>query len=337
MADPDAETDGDADLRDRLEETAGRAEGLLRRAGASYVVLVALAVVVGLVVAPVAAPVAVPWEEGTVAIIPLEGGIDGASAAATVATLERARQDPDIDAVVLLMNSPGGGAAASETLYLEAAKAAEGMPVVTSVDALAASGAYYTAVGTDRIFVKPASLVGSVGVLFVPPPQLEPTDAIITTGPNKLSGADERGWHYKTEALKRAFVGAVVAGRGDALEAPRSRVATAEVFTGAEAVENGMADEIGGVRDAVEYAARQAGLSNYDVTVLRPDESPEFLTRAGYLASSAPNKTMTSMDRFVGDVRRARFPNFLYLPPSFAREAVTAEVAEVSNETDATE
>jgi protease-4 len=300
-------------LYERLQSLGGR----LTR---SYSAIVVVAVIVGVVLAPVVASVAAQGSSGTVAVIPLEGTIDGGSAAALAGALERARADPDIDAVVLQINSGGGSASASETMYLEISKTSEEMPVVSSVGSIAASGAYYAAVGSDRIFIKPASLAGNVGVLFTPPAQVEPNDIILTTGPSKLAGASERGWRYKTDALQEAFLSAVVEGRGDALEIPRERVATAELFTGAESVETGMADEIGTTRDAVEYAAAEAGLDSYDVEVIRPQESTAFLTRTAYLASDAPNRTMVSVRYFIGEESGNQYPNFLMIPPGVVAE-----------------
>jgi protease-4 len=306
-------------LYERLRSLGGRVVG-------SYSAIVVAAVVVGVVLAPLVATVASQDTTGTVAVIPLEGGIDGTSAAALTGALQQARADPDVEAVVLRINSGGGSASASETMYLEISRTAEGMPVVSSVGSIAASGAYYAAVGSDRIFVKPASLAGNVGVLFTPPPQVEPNDVVISTGPSKLAGASERGWYYKTDAIQDAFVSAVVEGRGDALEIPRERVASAEVFTGAEAVETGMADEIGSTRDAVEHAAAQAGLDSYDVTVIRPQSNPTFLTRSAYLASDAPNRTMISVRYFLGEETGNQYPNFLMVP----RGIVGEELAEQS-------
>jgi protease-4 len=304
-------------LYDRLQSLGGR----LTR---SYSAIVVVAVIVGVVLAPVVASVAAQGSSGTVAVIPLEGTIDGSSAAALAGALERARADPDVEAVVLQINSGGGSAAASEAMYLEVSKTAEEMPVVSSVGSIAASGAYHAAVGSDRIFVVPASLTGSVGVIFTPPPQLEPNDLVLTTGSSKLTGADERGWRYKTESIKEAFLGAVVEGRGDALEVPRERVATAELFSGPEAVEMGIADEMGTTRDAVEYAAAEAGLDSYDVEVIRPQSSTTFLTRTAYLASDAPNRTMVSVDYFIGEESANQYPNFLMIPPG----VVADELAE---------
>ena len=305
---------------------AGRLRALGQFLVGTYAGAAVLAVVVGLLVAPLAASVALSGSSGTVAVVPVGGAIDGGTAVALTTTLDRLRADPDVDAVVLVLNSPGGTAPASESMYLETDKTAEEMPVVTSVDALAASGAYYTAVGTDRIFVKPSSTVGSVGVIFPPPPQIEPSDSLITTGPDKQTGGSEREWKYKTESIKRAFVAAVLRGRGDTLELSGSELAAAEVFTGVQAVDNGVADELGGTRDAVEYAAQQAGLSRYDVAVVRPEQSVQFLTRAAYLASDAPDRELVSGRYFVG--QRGGFPNVLMLPPNVVRASLESSSRE---------
>lgn len=326
--DPDGRTaasdegEGDTDPTALYERLRSSGERVFR----SYPALIVVAVVVGVVLAPVVAAVAVQGSSGTVAVVPLEGTIDGGSATALAATLERAREDPEIDAVVLQINSGGGAVAASETMYLEISKTADEMPVVASVDAIAASGAYYAAVGSDRIYVKPASLAGNVGVTFVPPPDQEPNDAIVTTGPNKLTGATERGWRYKTQALEDAFASAVVEGRGDALELPPEEVATGELFTGSEAVETGMADEIGARRDAIEHAAAGADLRSYDVRVMRPQSNATFLTRTAYLASDASNRTMVSARYFVGGETGSRYPNFLMIPPGTVTEELAGEV-----------
>jgi len=323
----DSREGSDGSLTSAFESTpAGRLQALGEFLVGTYAGVAILALVVGLLVAPVVASVALSGSSGTVAVVPVEGGIDGGTAVALTTTLDRLRADPDVDAVVLVMNSPGGSAPASEEMYLEADKTAAEMPVVTSVDAIAASGAYYTAVGTDRIFVKPSSTIGSVGVIFPPPDQIEPSDSLITTGPAKRSGGSERAWKYKTQSVKRAFVTAVMRGRGDALELSRTQVASARVFTGVQAVDNGIADEVGGTRDAVEYAASEAGLSRYDVRVVRPEASVQFLTRAAYLASDAPDRELVSGRYFVG--QQGEFPNLLMLPPSVVRASLNDSVGE---------
>lgn len=294
-----------------------RLRNLARRALRSYVLFVALGVVVGLVLAPIAFS-ATAEPDGTVAVVPIEGSIDGSSVAATNARLRQAREDGSIDAVVLLANSGGGGASASEELYLQTKRTSAEMPVVASVDAGAASGAYYAIAPSDYIYVKPASTVGSVGVLATLPTPVEPNDVIATTGPNKLAGADKREFFYLLESLRRAFVGAVFEQRGDELTMSRAELGQARLYSGTQAVSNGMADGIGGREAAVRHAARMAGLSDYRVRLLRPDSTPQFLSRNNYLASSAPEKEMLPASRLVGEEAA---PVYLMVPSHYVADA----------------
>lgn len=295
-----------------------RLRRLLRRAVRSYALYVALGVVVGLVLAPAAlSTTAAP--DGTVAVVPIEGTIDGPSVAATSARLRQARQDGSIDAVVLLVNSGGGGASASESLYLETRRTAAEMPVVASVDAGAASGAYYAIAPADVIYAKPASTVGSVGVLATLPTPVEPNDVIATSGPNKLAGADQREFFYILESLRRAFVGAVFEQRGEQLAMSRAELSQGRLYSGGQAVSNGLVDEIGDQDAAVRRAARLAGLSSYRVRVLRPDAPPQFLSRNNYLASTAPDKAMLEATTLVGDEAA---PVYLMVPAPYVADAV---------------
>jgi protease-4 len=292
---------------------ATRIRALVRRVARSYVLFVVLGVVIGLAVAPVV--VDRSTSDGTVAVVQVSGAINGESAAAVSSTLQQARQSGDVKAVVLVTNSGGGGAAASEELYLQTKRTAQEMPVVASVDAAAASGAYYAIAPSDRIYAKPASTVGSVGVLATAPQTLEPNDITATTGPNKLTGGDEREFDYILESLGNAFVGAVFEQRGEELELSRSDLEQARLYSGTQAVQNGLADSIGGRQAAIEHAADEADLDNYDVQVLRPEAPALFLSRSNFVASTAPNKSMISADYFYGD--QPSGPTFLMLPASY--------------------
>ena len=302
---------------------------VLRRAARSYVVFVAIGLVVGLAIAPVAFQAT--ESDGTVAVVPLSGGITGSTSASVGSMLEQAREDPDIEAVVIVANSGGGSAAASEELYLQAKRTSNEMPVVAAIDAGAASGAYYTIAPSDLIYAKPASLVGSVGVLAPAPQPTEPNDIVGTTGSNKL-GADERGFYYLLESLGNSFYNAVEQGRGDRLELSRAELAQAEIYSGTQAVENGLADRIGGRQAAVNAAAEEAGLENYEVRTLRPGGETVFLSRNNYLAANAPDGRMVSSEYFLNESDAS--PTFLMLPGSYlADDGERAEPVSAANAT----
>jgi protease-4 len=289
----------------------------LRRVATSYVLFVVIGVVVGLALAPFAFNAATA-AGGTVAVVPIDGGIDGNTASAYTNMMQQARQNPDVQAVVVVSNSGGGSAAASETMYLQTKRTAQQMPVVASIDAGALSGAYYTIAPADAIYTKPASVVGSVGVLGTIPQDLEPNDIVGTTGPNKLSGVDTREFFSIIESTKRSFAGSVVESRGDRLELTRAELTEAQIYGGPQAVQNGLADRIGDRQAAIERAADEAELDSYNVRVLRPDgQTFRFVSRNNYIASDAPadSKEMVDFGYFAGEPGGG--PTFLMMPGSY--------------------
>jgi len=237
--------------------------GIVGRAASSYAVVVIVAVLIGAAIAPYAYGAATA-DGGSVAVVELSGPITTGVADEVAANLREARQNDSIDAVVLRVNSPGGAAAASEELYLAVKRTAEVMPVVASVGGFAASGAYYTIAPSDRIYVTPASGVGSIGVRAQLPEEGIP-DGEIVTGPDKATGGTAADVRRQVETLRRAFVGAVVDERGEALELSGQELSHAKVYSGARGVQLGLADEVAGLDAAIATAAGMAGLSNYDV------------------------------------------------------------------------
>lgn len=181
--------------------------------------------------------------------------------------LDYARQDDDIQAVVISLSSPGGGAAASEKLYLEVRKLREDKPVVIVMNGIAASGGYMMAMAGNHVYAQPSSLVGNIGVIVggISTLPFPPSERTIGTGPYKLSGADRQQWFDMLNRLRNSFVGMVVEERGDRLRLSPEQVGDARLYIGVEAVEYGLADGIGSDAEAIVKAAELAGLSDYDV------------------------------------------------------------------------
>jgi protease-4 len=137
------------------------------------------------------------------------------------------------------------------------------MPVAAYVEGAAASGGYYGIVSADRIFVKPSSTVGSVGVIVQAPlsavdQQERVLKTFIRSGPDKAVITRD-GIRQELQTLQNAFVGTVMRHRGGELTLSREEVSAADTYLGTEAVQNGFADEIGDLHSAIEYAAAQAG------------------------------------------------------------------------------
>ena len=264
---------------------------LLERLGGPVVVFG----VIGLVVSAGLVPYvwgATTGPDGTVAVVEVHGLIDGETATAAIDALREARHNDSVKAVVLDVNSRGGTAAASEQLYLAVKRTQQAMPVVASVTGMAASGGYYTSVAADEIYVAPANAIGSVGVRAVVPPQGAP-DNEITSGPDKTTSATTNEARRRVETLRRAFVGAVFAERGDELDLSREELSHAKVYSGSRGVDLGLADEIGGIDAAINQAAQQATLDDYETTRMEsPTQSP--LAQIG-LNASQPSHTTTAL------------------------------------------
>ncbi len=243
-----------------------------------YGPVVIVAIIVGAAVAPVA------WSrttgpEGTVAVIVMDETITGTTSADIIEELRNARTNSSIKAVVLAVDSPGGLATASEELYMAVRKTSQEMPVVAAVRGIGASGAYYAMLPAETIYVTPASLVGSVGVRGSEPFSGD-IPGQIETGPDKNGGFTADEARAQIETMREAFIGSVFNHRGDDLELTREQVSYAKVYSGAHAVENGMADEIGTTSSAIQEAANRAGLENYKVVRKNPESLGFFFFSA---------------------------------------------------------
>lgn len=190
--------------------------------------------------------------------------------------LEKILEEDLIRGVVVRIDSPGGSAIASEVMWQGLQRVAEEKPVWVSVGSLAASGGYYTAVGGDKIYVNPSSIVGSIGVVggkfsmgelyeklrvnVVPRSRGPRADLFSSVEP---WSADEREFvRGKMADVYELFTSRVEAGRPSI---DLGATAEGRLFAGERALELGMADEIGSLDDAVRDLAAELGLERYDV------------------------------------------------------------------------
>lgn len=203
-----------------------------------------------------------------VGVIRLEEAIAGYSAQNMIKQIQYAMDHPEIRAVVLVFDSPGGTVVDTEAIYMELTRLREKKPVVTAVNAMAASGAYYLAVNTDYIYAKPTSLVGNIGVIGYLPPAPFVIEDIVTTGPYKFWGAPRDADMRQIEMIKQGFFEAVRLGRGDKLTAGDEVTFSGQIWSGVDAIRLGIADEIGTESDAAAKAAELARVANYEVSDL---------------------------------------------------------------------
>lgn len=198
-----------------------------------------------------------------------EGGTDG-----IIRQLHQARDDQSVKAVLLRINSPGGSAPASQEIGEEVKKLrSTGKVVVTSMGDMAASGGYWIAAMSDKIYANPATMTGSIGV-YIPYSNWEELykkigihQEKIKSGPHKdiLSPErpmtdEERGIiQNMVDDMYNQFVAVVAEGRK--LDPARVRqLADGRVYTGSQAKELGLVDELGDMYDAIDGTAKMAGI-----------------------------------------------------------------------------
>ncbi len=226
-----------------------------------------------------------------VGVVRIEGTI--LSSREAVENLERFRKDDDIRAVIVRLETPGGSVAASQEIFEEVKRVNAEKPVIASMGAVAASGGYYIACGARRIFANPGTITGSIGV------RLEH----VMIG-DLLRWAKIEHETFKSGRLKdmlaidqpvtpearaivqevlgemhRQFKEAVAAQRKLAMEEV-DPLADGRIFTGQEALEHKLVDELGGLVAAAQAAAKVAGIEG----------EPELVT---------PKKRIPILDRFI--------------------------------------
>ncbi len=190
---------------------------------------------------------------------------------ALIETLRQADNDPQVRAILLYIDSPGGDIVASDEVY----KALKGLekPVVAYLGEIATSGAYYIACGADKIVAHPASLTGSIGVIVEMPnaqklmEKLGVEMVVIKSGPHKDEGSFYRGlteeekayWQALVEKVHQMFVEVVAKERGLSEEEVKS-IADGRVLLGEEAFKLRLVDELGNFDDALKLAGALGGI-----------------------------------------------------------------------------
>lgn len=216
-----------------------------------------------------------------VGVVRLRYDIWSGSANFIMQQIDEARRDPRIRAIVLQMDSPGGEVVATQTLFLEVQNLRRRMPVVGSIDNMAASGAFYLAMATDPIFAKPSSDVGNVGVWSLVPQDISLSDLILASGPFKLTASNQDEFVRQIESIKQEFIATVVTARGQRLTISPSDLSQGLLYTGRDALRLGLIDHLGAESDAIKTAAAQAGIHNYDVIDLEARVIAKQLAASG--------------------------------------------------------
>jgi len=212
--------------------------------------------------------------EKSIGLIEVRGIINEEVRKETVKNLSKFRRTKNIRAIVLRIESPGGGVSASQEIYNEIKRVRNaGKPIYASMGSIAASGGYYIAVPCDKIFANPGTDTGSIG-LIMEIPNVEKLlkkvgiyFMVIKSEEHKDIGSPFREMSKKEEELLKAviddiyqqFIDAIVQNRGLEKEEVL-KIADGRILTGRQAVEVGLVDELGDLQDAITAAVEAAGI-----------------------------------------------------------------------------
>ncbi len=221
---------------------------------------------------------------GDIGVLEMFGGISDESSAPIIKQLDKWAENSSIKAIVIHINSPGGGVAPSQEIYDAILRVRDEKPVVASIASVAASGGYYIACASDKIIANRGSLTGSIGVIL----QFNTAEVLmqkigigletVKSGELKDVGNYSRDMTEEEELMLRAvvmdtyeqFVEAVAEGRSMSKDDVYP-LADGSVFTGLQAYNLGLVDTLGGLHEAIELAADLANIEGKP-TVVRPLE-----------------------------------------------------------------
>ena len=246
--------------------------------------------------------------------------------------LQELREDDDVKAVVLRVNSPGGSAYASEQIWREVQLLSKEKPVIVSMGALAASGGYYISCGANKIFAEPTTLTGSIGIFGMIPDATELlTDKlglsfdVVKTNAHSDFGAMGRPLNESECGLMQAYInqgyelftGRVAQGRNISQDSVKA-VAEGRVWTGEQAMKIGLVDKLGNLNDAIAAAAKAAKIEKYSVGRY-PEPAPWF-------ASLLQEKKADYMDSQMRSALGEFYPAFSLIRDLKNQDAIQARM-----------
>ena len=248
-----------------------------------------------------------------IGVVDLEGVIITPSV--VVPQLKKFADDDSIKAIILHVNSPGGGVAASEEIYREVKRIRDSKkkPIVASIETVGASGAYYISSATNKIFADNGSIVGSIGVIaeWVNYGDLlrwaKLKDVTMKAGAFKDTGsptrdmtpAEQQYFQALIDNMHGQFIQAVADGRKQKFDSIKA-IADGKVWTGQEALPMHLVDQLGDFQAAVEDTAKSVGISG-EPTLVHPEKDRKTLLDLlfGDLSEWLPTRE-SLMDRHLG-------------------------------------
>ncbi len=231
----------------------------------------------------------------------------------------RFKKNRRVKAIVLRINSPGGAVSPSQEIYEEVKKAAKEKTLVASMGTVAASGGYYVACAADKIIANPGTITGSIGVLmeFINVRELfkwaKLRSEVIKSGEYKDMGSPLREMKEKERQYLQEVIDSVHAQFKRAITESRGlspsqveEIADGRIFSGEQARDLGLVDELGNLQDAIAEAARLAGIEGEPSVIYPERRRPRFLELLSEAVISALNKKLNESGWYLG---------YLFYPP----------------------
>jgi len=223
-------------------------------------------------------------------IVSGKGDVDNVGSDKFARAIKKARENDKVKAIVIRVNSPGGGIVASDVIWHEILLTKQKKPVIASMSSVAASGGYYLSMPCDTIVAQPNTITGSIGIfgmMFNMSGFLENklgiTSDVVNTGEfsdiytvsRPLNDYEKSIIQGRVEEGYESFTGKAAEGRNMDIEALK-KVASGRVWTGSQAKEIGLVDVLGSYDDAIKIAATKAGIEDDYMTIMYPELKSEF-------------------------------------------------------------
>ncbi len=241
--------------------------------------------------------------------------------------LMKAAADPDVKAVVLRVNTPGGTVTASDVLYHEIRmfKQKKKIPIIASIMDVGASGGYYVSVATDKIVAHPSSVTGSLGVIMLSMnahgllEKIGVQASAITSGPRKDMGSPFRAMTEEERAIFQSvingfyerFLAVIKEGRRNLTADEIKKLADGRIYSGDQAKALGLIDRVGYLEDALELAKAEAGLTEARVVVYQQQGEFRQNIYSKFLGGGDGLNTLANFDLMA--LVRSGTPQFMYL------------------------
>lgn len=246
---------------------------------------------------------------GKLALVRIEGVITESDD--IIKQIKKYREDPAVKGIILRIDSPGGAVGPSQEIYKEVLKTTGEKKVIASMGGLAASGGYYIACATNRIFANPGTITGSIGVIMAFSnieelmKKIGLKTVIIKSGKHKdigspvkeLTDEERKILQDVSDDIHGQFIEAVAKGRSLNIESVKE-LADGRIFSGKQAKEAKLVDELGTLEDAISYAAKLADIKGKP-KILQERKEKSFLLRLlkGDFSSLIPSPLDT---KFLG-------------------------------------